>query len=87
MSDIHVVEPHQTNPKDAISKVAAFEDMLRKYAVKAKWSGQKAELKGPGVKGSIVVDDTNVTVDVKLGASRSGSGATCLQRRPFVTRW
>lgn len=74
MSDVNVVEPHNTNPKDAISKVAAFEDMLKKYAVKAKWAGQKAELKGPGVSGSILVDDTNVTVHVKLGMLARAAG-------------
>lgn len=74
MSDVNVVEPHNTTPDDAVTKVGLFEDMLKKYAVKAKWKGHDAELKGPGVKGSIVVDDTNVTVVVKLGMLARAAG-------------
>jgi putative polyhydroxyalkanoate system protein len=74
VSNVHVVEPHNTNPADAIARVAGFEEMLSKYAVKAKWSGHTAELKGPGVKGSIGVDDTNVTVDVQLGMIAKAAG-------------
>lgn len=74
MSDIHVVEPHNTTPDDAITKVALFEDMLKKYGVKAKWKGHNAELKGTGVKGGIKVDATNVTVDVKLGMMAKAIG-------------
>jgi putative polyhydroxyalkanoate system protein len=74
MADVRVVEPHHTNPQDAIAKVAAFEEMLAKYGVKAHWSGQRAELKGTGVKGSIAVDATNVTVDVQLGMLARAAG-------------
>ncbi len=74
MSDIHVVEAHQTTIEGAKAKVADFEDMLKKYHVKAVWSGANAKLKGTGVKGSIKVDDTNVTVDVALGLVARAAG-------------
>lgn len=74
MSDVRVVEAHNTTPKDALSKISAFEDMLKKYGVKPKWSGNSAKIKSPGVKGSIVVDDTNVTVDLSLGMMAKAVG-------------
>ncbi len=74
MSDIHVVETHNTTADDALTKIGAFEDMLKKYHVKPKWSGKTAKIKGPGVKGSILVDDTNVTVDLSLGMLAKAAG-------------
>ncbi|MCB9521133.1 MAG: polyhydroxyalkanoic acid system family protein [Myxococcales bacterium] len=74
MSDVRVVEPHNTTVADAIGKVGAFEELLRKYGVKADWSGSNAQLKGTGVKGSIAVDATNVTVLVQLGMLARAAG-------------
>lgn len=74
MSDVRVVEPHNTTPKDALGKISEFEDMLQKYGVKPKWSGNSAKIKSPGVKGSIDIDDTNVTVDLKLGMMAKAVG-------------
>ncbi len=74
MSDVRVVEPHNCTAEDAIGKVASFEDMLKKYGVKALWKGRHAELKGTGVKGSIDVDDSKVEVVVKLGMLARAAG-------------
>lgn len=74
MSDIHVVEAHQSDIASAKEKVASFEDMLKKYRVKVVWKGNDAQLKGTGVKGGIQLDDTNVTVDVKLGMVARAAG-------------
>lgn len=74
MSDVRVVVPHHTTEDDAISRVADLEDMMRKYGVKSAWKGSRSELAGTGVKGSIVVDDTNVTVELKLGLIAKAAG-------------
>jgi putative polyhydroxyalkanoate system protein len=74
MSDIHVVEAHNTTADDALTKIGAFEDMLKKYHVKPKWSGHEAKIKGPGVKGSIKIDGSNVTVDISLGMIARAAG-------------
>lgn len=74
MSDVRVVEKHNATAEDAIGKVAAFEEMLKKYGVKANWKGRHAELKGTGVKGSIDVDDEKVEVLVKLGMLARAAG-------------
>ncbi len=68
MADIKVTEPHNLSPADAIKRIAGFEEMMSKYGVKAKWTGNSAELKGPpGVGGTIDVTSKDATVVVKLG--------------------
>ena len=74
MADVHVVEDHHTTPEDAITKVGGFEDMLQKYMVRVQWRGKSADLKGPGVKGSIEVDDDKVAVRLKLGMIARAAG-------------
>ncbi len=65
--DINVTETHDLGAAEARKRVATFEEMMSKYGVKAKWSGNHADLKGMAAKGSIDVTDTSVTVVVKLG--------------------
>jgi putative polyhydroxyalkanoate system protein len=74
MADVRVQEPHNTTEDDAISRVADLEDMMGRYGVKSIWKGSKAELKGTGVKGSIAVDETNVTVELSLGLIAKAAG-------------
>jgi putative polyhydroxyalkanoate system protein len=74
MSDVRVVEPHNTTPTDALGKISSFEDMLKKYGVKPKWAGTSAKIKSPGVKGRIVIDETNVTVELSLGMMAKAVG-------------
>lgn len=74
MSDVRVTEPHHTTPEDARQKVSGFEDMMRKYGVRADWNGTKAELKGTGVSGSIAIDASNCHVHVKLGMMARAMG-------------
>jgi len=74
MSDVRVVEAHNCTATEAIGKIASFEDMLKKYGVRPKWTGTSAKIKSPGVKGSIEIDDTNVTVALKLGLMAKAAG-------------
>jgi putative polyhydroxyalkanoate system protein len=67
MADVRVSEPHALPTDQAVARVKSFEDMLKKYNVKAVWSGTQAELKGTGVSGSIQVTSSAVEVVVKLG--------------------
>lgn len=64
---IRVVEPHRLGTEDAIERISEFESYIGKLGVKSTWRGNRAELSGTGVKGSIVVDEKNVTVVVELG--------------------
>lgn len=74
MSEIKVIEPHNTTPPDAIKKIGEFESMLKKWGVKARWSGSDAKLKGTGVSGHIKVDKAQVEVLVKLGMLAKAAG-------------
>lgn len=74
MADVKVVQPHSLPPEEAQEKMKSFEDMMKKYGVKAKWNGRHADLKGTGVSGSIDVGDSDVTVVVKLGMLAKAAG-------------
>ena len=74
MADIKVTQSHSFSPSEAKEKIASFEEMMKKYGVKANWSGNSANLKGTGVKGSIDVSDSAVTVVVKLGMLAKAAG-------------
>jgi putative polyhydroxyalkanoate system protein len=67
MSVVKVSEPHNTTAADAAGKVAALEEMMKKYGVKSTWTGTNAKLKGTGVSGAINIDATHCNVEVKLG--------------------
>ncbi len=67
MSDVVVTQAHNLGVAGAREKVGAFEEMMKKYGVKAEWNGSRAELKGTGVSGDIVVTDTQVKITIKLG--------------------
>ena len=62
------------SPAEAQQRMQSFEEMLTKYGVKSKWSGNHADLKGVGVSGSIDVSDKDVTVVVKLGMLAKAAG-------------
>jgi len=74
MAEVRVTESHSLQPADAIGKIQSFEEMLKKYGVKANWKGNSAKLKGTGVSGSIDVTGRDVTVVVKLGMLARAAG-------------
>ncbi|MCA9527359.1 MAG: polyhydroxyalkanoic acid system family protein [Myxococcales bacterium] len=74
MADVRVSEPHHCTAAEARAKVSTFEEMMSKYGVRADWRGNKAELKGTGVSGSIDIDATNCNVVVKLGLMARAMG-------------
>lgn len=74
MADVKVTKPHSLSKAEAEQRVASFEESLKKYGVKAKWSGDHADLKGTGVSGAIDVGDSDVTVTVKLGMLAKAAG-------------
>lgn len=81
MSTIRVVQPHQKDSQSAKQSFGSFEEMMGKYGVKLKWSGNKAAIKGLGVSGDVAISDQAVTVTLKLGmmAKAAGVDATRLE--------
>ena len=74
MSTIRVCEQHRLEQDAAKSKVSVFEDMVSKFGVKVIWSDYKAEVKGMGIGGNIVVTEQDVTVTLKLGMMAKAAG-------------
>ena len=74
MADVSVTQAHNVSVDEAKTKIAEFEEMMAKYMVKANWKDSHADLKGPGVKGSIDVSDSDVKVAIKLGMLAKAAG-------------
>ncbi len=82
MATIRVKQAHSLSVPDAIAKMKDFEDMMARYMAKATWKGDTAEIKGPGVTGTIEATASDVTVQLKLGmmAKAAGVDATRLEK-------
>lgn len=68
MSEVKVSQSHSFGVEVACSKMKELEPLVGAYGVRVFWSGNRAELKGIGVKGTIVVNASTVEVEVELGA-------------------
>jgi putative polyhydroxyalkanoate system protein len=69
---VYVRRPHGTTKSEAESKLAGLTSYLEeRYGVKILLRGANATVSGRGVKGAANVDDTHVTVDLKLGIPAS----------------
>jgi putative polyhydroxyalkanoate system protein len=86
MSEIVVKKSHNLGIDGAKEKVADFEEMMKKYGVKAKWSGNSAKLKGTGVSGSINVTDNDVTIALKLGMMAKAVGVDPVKLKSSIEK-
>ena len=86
MADVVVEQAHNLAPAEAKTKIADFEDMMKKYGVKANWSGNTAKLKGTGVSGSIDVTSSSVKVVVKLGMMAKAVGVDPVKLKSSITK-
>ncbi len=74
MSAIKVRVPHGSSRSDVRTKLRSFEQMMGKYGVSLRWSGDAADIRGMGVSGRVTVDDTDVEVSLKLGMMARAAG-------------
>jgi len=74
MADVKVVKEHNMSVEEARTKVGDFESMLKKYGVKVKWSGNRGEIKGAGVSGTVEVSSVNIAIHLKLGLLAKAAG-------------
>ncbi|MDH3202136.1 MAG: polyhydroxyalkanoic acid system family protein [Myxococcales bacterium] len=86
MADVRVTQPHSLSPDDAKRRMAGFEEMMKKYGVSARWSGDHADLKGTGVKGSIDVRASDVRVELKLGMLAKAAGIDPARLEKSISR-
>ena len=74
MAAIKVVEPHNLSTADAVERLVVFKEMVSKFGVSLKWTGNHADFKGLGVSGSIDVTESDATIEVKLGMMAKAAG-------------
>lgn len=68
MSEIHHVKPHRLPLAEAKKKVQQAADQLAQdYEFKSEWDGDTLHFSRQGVTGSMAVNASEVTLDVKLG--------------------
>ena len=86
MATVKVKQPHNVSVSEAIAKMKDFEDMMAKYMAKATWKGETAEIKGPGVSGSIKATGSDVTVELKLGMMAKAAGVDPARLEKSIAR-
>lgn len=86
MATVRVKQPHSLSIPEAIAKMKDFEDMMAKYMAKATWKGETAEIKGPGVSGSIKATTSDVTVELKLGMMAKAAGVDPARLEKSIAR-
>lgn len=68
MADIQIERPHRLSATDLKARLTDMEDKLReRYGVSLVWRGDTADVKGPGVSGTITIGAAFVAVALKLG--------------------
>ena len=86
MSNVVVNFPHSLTADEAKGKISSFEEMLKKYGVKADWKGHAAKLKGLGVSGSINISDNDVAIVVKLGMMAKAAGVDPVRLKASIEK-
>ena len=86
MSDVVVTQAHNLPVDEARTKIGDFEEMMKKYGVKAEWKGSSATLKGTGVKGGIEVTSSQVKVVDKLGMMAKAVGVDPVRLKSSIEK-
>lgn len=65
---VHVKRPHQSTKDEALTKLRGLTAQLAsRYGVKITETASGATVKGRGLTGTCVIDDSDVTIDLNLG--------------------
>ncbi|AZF03198.1 polyhydroxyalkanoic acid system family protein [Pseudomonas sp. R5-89-07] len=77
MARITVEREHSLGKEGARAKAETLAQKLKdKYGVESSWSGDTLKLKRSGVKGSVLVADDSLRIDVELGLLMSAMSGT-----------
>jgi len=77
MAEIHIVRSHSMplkKARDAAAELAGR--MAQKLDLKLEWQGDNLNFERPGVTGTLALDKSHVTVDVRLGLLYSAFKST-----------
>jgi len=86
MPTVRVHQPHNLGRDAAMPRLQSFEQMLQKYRVKLEWKGHRADIKGVGVGGEVLVSDADVTVTIELGLIARAAGVDADRLRASIAR-
>ena len=86
MANVVVTQAHSLSVDEAKTKIADFEEMMGKYGVKAKWKGDRADLKGTGVSGTINVSSSEVQIELKLGMLAKAAGVDAARLEKSIAK-
>jgi len=68
MGSIQIKKPHHLGRGEAHRRVERLEPELKqKYGVELDWHGDRADVKASRLSGQLVVDDAQLSVNLKLG--------------------
>ena len=77
MARISIEREHSLGKEQARAKAEQLARKLEdKYGVASSWSGDTLNLKRSGIKGSVLVDDDVLRIDVELGLLMSAMSGT-----------
>ena len=67
MPDVSVRRAHSLTAEEAKGRLAPFEEKVAEWGLTVSWRGMVGALKGPGIKGTIVVDARDVAIELSMG--------------------
>lgn len=74
MATIEVRHPIDCGAAEAKAALDGFSAYLAKYKIRLVWQGDHADIKGPGISGSVRIDPSAVSVSAKLGLMAKAAG-------------
>jgi putative polyhydroxyalkanoate system protein len=68
MGTIQIRKSHRLGRREAHRRIQALEPELnQKYGVRLAWQGERADVRASKLSGQLVVDDSQLSVDLRLG--------------------
>ncbi|MBX2811680.1 MAG: polyhydroxyalkanoic acid system family protein [Myxococcales bacterium] len=74
MSKVHVRKAHSLGVEGARVALESFVGELAKRGARLEWAGPTAQVKGPGVSGTVEISPSAVEVSIQLGLLARAAG-------------
>lgn len=86
MATIRVTQAHRMSVPEAKQALGAFEEQMAKYGISLNWSGDRAEVKGVGVSGNVLIGANDVSVTLELGFLARAAGVDAKRLEGSIAR-
>ena len=74
MGTIQIHHEHNLSQEETRGRLQGFEEQMSKYGATLVWKGNRAEVKGLGVSGSVEVGEGTLDLTLKLGMMAKAVG-------------